>query len=289
MTTITQVREARERAKTPPMEQSRTMTSRKAPRCASGDIDSITLFGMPMNSVTVPELLEDFGRHIDAGRQGFVVTPNVDHVVEHGQNADFRAVYQDAAYSLVDGAYVLWASKLLGKPVKEKISGSDLIYWLSEYAAEQGYSIFLFGALDGVAESAAKVLEERYPGLKVAGTYSPPYGFEKDEATNQEAIARIRESGADICFVALGAPKQDLWNWRNHEATGAKLCLGVGASFDFVAGRIRRAPVWMQRLGLEWVWRIFQEPVRMGQRYLIRDSRFVVHLWREFTGQNATA
>jgi len=258
-------------------------TSRSAgtPRCSQGNLDAITLFDMPMNDVSVRELLADFGEHIEAGKQGFVVTPNVDHVVEYEQNEDFRRAYNDASYSLVDGAYVLWASKLFGKGVKEKISGSDLIYWLSEYAAEKGYSIFLFGADEGVADAAAEVLKENYAGLKIAGTYSPPYGFEKDPETNAEAIRRVRDSGADICFVALGAPKQDLWSWRYHKETGAKLCLGVGASFDFVAGRIRRAPVWMQHLGLEWVWRIFQEPVRMGKRYLIRDSRFVVLLWRE--------
>ena len=116
----------------------------------------------------------------------------------------------------------------------------------------------------------------------MAGTYSPPLGFEKDPEQNQKAIDLIRESGADICFTALGAPKQDLWNWRYHQECGAKLCLGIGASLDFVAGRVKRAPVWMQRVGLEWTWRIMQEPRRMAQRYLIRDSKFLVLLWREW-------
>lgn len=288
MSIASEVRETNRRLNAAEMTEP-TLVSRSSPRCATHGLEAVTLFDMPMNNVALPELLESIGNHIDSGRQGYLVTPNVDHVIEYEQNADFRNAYQEASYSLVDGAYILWASRLFGKAVKEKISGSDLIYWLCEFAALKGYSVFFFGAMDGVAAGAAKVLEKRYPGLRIAGTYSPPLGFEKDEAANAEAIRRVRESGADICFVALGAPKQDLWNWRYCEQTGAKLCLGVGASLDFVAGRVRRAPVWMQRVGLEWVWRVFQEPKRMGHRYLIRDSRFIVHLWREFVRSRKTA
>ncbi len=252
------------------------------PRCASGDLESTTLFRMPINNLTLAETLEAMGKHIEAGEQGYVVTPNVDHAVEFAKNELFRQAYYDAAFVLADGVPILWAGRLFGKPIKEKISGSDLLYWLSEYAAEKGYSVFLLGAAEGVGDAAGKILQEKYPGLKVAGTYSPPLGFEKDPVENQKALDLIRESGADICYTALGAPKQDLWNWRYHQDCGAKLCLGVGASLDFVAGRVKRAPKWMQRVGLEWTWRILQEPVRMGKRYLIRDAYFLVLLWREW-------
>jgi N-acetylglucosaminyldiphosphoundecaprenol N-acetyl-beta-D-mannosaminyltransferase len=238
-----------------------------------------------MNNVTLGETLEAIGRHIDAGEQGYVVTPNVDHVVEYDENPDFRLAYRDATLVLADGMPILWAGRLFGKPIKAKISGSDLIYWLSEYAAQKGYSIFLLGARDGVADLAAKKLVERYPGLKIAGTHSPPLGFEKTAETNRSVIELVRQSGADICFVALGAPKQDLWSWRYHREAGAKLYLGVGASFDFVAGTIQRAPVWMQRTGLEWTWRILQEPSRMAHRYLIRDSKFLLLLFREWRSE----
>ena len=252
------------------------------PRCAQRGLETVTLFNMPINNLTLPETLTAMADHIDAGEQGYVVTPNVDHAVEFAHNELFRQAYQDAAFVLADGVPILWAGKLFGKPIKEKISGSDLLYWLSEYAAEKGYSVFLLGAAEGVGVEAGRILEEKYPGLKVAGVYSPPLGFEKDPEENQKAIDLIRESGADICFTALGAPKQDLWNWRYHKETGAKICLGIGASLDFVAGRVKRAPVWMQRVGLEWTWRIMQEPVRMGKRYLIRDAYFLVLLWREW-------
>lgn len=252
------------------------------PRCARSGLETLTLFDMPINNLTLAETLAAMGAHIEQGEQGYAVTPNVDHAVEFSQNADFRQAYHDASFVLADGVPILWAGKLFGKPIKEKISGSDMLYWLTEYAAEKGYSVFLLGAAEGVGEEAARVLQELYPGLKVAGTYSPPMGFEKDPEENQRVIDLIRESGADICYTALGAPKQDLWNWRYHQETGAKLCLGIGASLDFVAGYVKRAPVWMQRVGLEWTWRIMQEPVRMGKRYLIRDAYFLVLLWREW-------
>ena len=266
------------------MSETQTIPS-GGPRCAQRGLETLTLFNMPMNNVTLQETLDAIGRHIDAGEQGYVVTPNVDHAVEFDENSDFRQAYQNAALVLADGMPIIWAGKLFAKPLKAKISGSDLIYWLSEYAAQKGYSIFLLGAREGVADQAAKKLVEKYPGLKIAGTHSPPLGFEKKEETNRKVIDLVRDSGADICFVALGAPKQDLWSWRYHKEAGAKIFLGVGASFDFVAGTIQRAPVWMQRTGLEWTWRIMQEPSRMAHRYLIRDSKFLLLLFREWRSE----
>ncbi len=259
-----------------------TPDSGDAPRCTMDGLETIRLFNMPINNLTLEETLSNIGAHIEAGKQGYVVTPNVDHAVEYAKNELFRQAYQNACFVLADGVPLLWAGKLFGKPIKEKISGSDLLYWLSDYAAQHGHSIFLLGAAEGVGEEAGRILQETYPGLKVAGTYSPPLGFEKDPVENQKAIDAIKESGAAICYTALGAPKQDLWNWQYHAETGANLCLGIGASLDFVSGRVRRAPVWMQRCGLEWTWRILQEPVRMGKRYLIRDAYVLVLLWREW-------
>ena len=253
-----------------------------APRCGQRGLETLTLFNMPMNNLSLQETLEAIGRQIDDGVQGFAVTPNVDHAVLYDESPEFRQAYHEAAMVLVDGMYIVWAGRLFGKPIKAKISGSDLIYWLSEYAAQKGYSIFLLGAREGIADKAAKNLVEKYPGLKIAGTYSPPLGFEKNAVENQKVIDLLKGSGADICFTALGAPKQDLWNWRHYKDAGAKIYLGVGASFDFVAGTIQRAPVWMQRAGLEWTWRIMQEPSRMAHRYLIRDSKFLLLLWREW-------
>lgn len=249
--------------------------------CA-GEAPAVPIFGTVINTVTLPEALACIDRRIASRRPGFVVTPNVDHICLLRRDAGFAETYRKAFLVLADGMPILWGSRLVGKPIPQKISGSDLVYWLTEHAAQQGHSVFFFGSAPGVAAEAGRLLRRRYPGLKVAGSYSPPLGFEKDPEENAKAVAAIRGARPDIVYVALGSPKQDIWNLANHQAAGAPVLLGIGASLDFVTGRSRRAPVWMQHTGLEWLWRLTQEPGRLWKRYLLRDSRFLAALWCEF-------
>ena len=253
-------------------------------RCMQQGLPCVTLFGMTISNVTLDEALQDMDRQIVSREPGYIVTPNVDHVIEFRDNPEFRDAYRDAFLVLADGVPILWAGKLLKKPIKQKISGSDLVYWLSEHASRHGYRIYFMGGAEGVAEEAAKILQTRYPGLQVAGWCCPPLGFERDPLKNQEIIDKIRAARTDICFVALGAPKQDVWSYKYCQETGAPIHIGVGGTFDFVAGRTRRAPVWMQRCGLEWLWRLIQEPRRLAHRYLVRDMIFFSLLWREWWG-----
>lgn len=252
------------------------------PRCARDDLDTISMFGMTINNVVLSEVFAAISRQIETREPGYMLTPNVDHVCEFQENAEFRDAYRNGFLVVADGMPILWSSKLLGKPIKEKISGSDLVYSLSEYAAQKGYSVFFLGADEGVAQKASEILAEKYPGLKVAGVYCPPMGFDKDPERLAESIRIVKDAEPDICYVALGAPKQDLWNYRNHRETGVPVHVGVGISLNFVTGDIRRAPRWVQRISLEWVWRMFQEPRRLMKRYLIRDMYFLPLLWREF-------
>lgn len=254
----------------------------QTPRCALGGLPTVTMFGMTINNVTLDEVFDAVTRQIEAREPGFILTPNVDHVCDFLANPEFHEAYQNGFLVLADGTPILWAARLLGSPIKQKISGSDLVYWLTEYAARKGYSIFFFGAAEGVAEEAAHILQERYKGLRVAGTYSPPLGFEKDPETDAEAVRIVRDAAPDICYVALGAPKQDLWSYRHYRDTGVPVHIGVGGSLDFVAGRTKRAPVWMQKAGLEWTWRLAQEPRRLARRYLIKDMQFLPLVYREF-------
>ena len=179
---------------------------------------------------------------------------------------------------------VMWASRVLGAPLKRKLSGSDLVVLLSEHAARRGYSVYLFGAAEGVAEATAVTLRQRLSGLNVVGTFSPPFSFYSDERKNAAAIDRIREAAPDICFVALGSPIQEVWMHRHCRECGVPVMLGIGGGFDLVSGRVRRAPIWMQNSGLEWVWRLCQEPRRLWRRYLVDDAYIVVlfarELWR---------
>lgn len=241
-----------------------------------------TLFGVTIDRVSLDELLQVVTRQIETGGHGYILTPNVDHICTIQDHAEFREAYRHGLLSVCDGTILMWASALLGAPIREKISGSDLILWLTEYAAQKGYSVFFLGGADGVAQKTAELLQARYPGFHLAGTYSPPMGFETDAAEVERSVEIVRSASPDICFVALGSPKQELWNYRHCNALGVPLLVGVGAAFDFVTGRRIRAPKWVQRAGLEWFWRLVQEPRRLGRRYLISDMRFVPLFLREF-------
>ena len=254
----------------------------EAAYCTREGVDAVTLFGMTINNLSLDELLETIAGRIEAREPGYILTPNVDHVIDFQHHEEFRAAYHHGTLAIADGTLLVWASHLLGKPIQRKISGSDLIYWLTEYAAEKGYSIFFMGAAEGVAAEAAEILAAKYPGLKIAGTYCPPMGFDKDPDEDAKVVAAVRDAKPDICYVALGAPKQDLWSYHHHRETGVPIHIGVGASFDFVTGKLQRAPKWMCDYGLEWAWRMVQEPRRLGHRYLIKDFEFWPLLWREY-------
>ncbi len=238
------------------------------------EVESLRLFGVPFHNVDFGEAMAAIDRRIVSREPGFVLTPNVDHVCQFQKKPELRAAYEACFLSICDGMPLLWASKLAGKPLKAKLSGSDMVFWLAEHAAHRGYRIFLLGAAEGVADEAAERLRERYPGIAIAGTYSPPMGFEKDPVKGAETLARVTAAKPDICYVAFGAPKQELWMHANSAASGVPVMLGIGASLDFVAGRVRRAPVWFQRAGLDWAWRLAQEPRRLAKRYLVDDSLF---------------
>jgi N-acetylglucosaminyldiphosphoundecaprenol N-acetyl-beta-D-mannosaminyltransferase len=202
----------------------------------------------------------------------YVVTPNVDHVVLLQQNAALRTAYTAAGMILADGAPVIWASRLLGSPLPERVAGSDLVPALFDAAdAKQPVSIYLLGAAPGVGERAASAIQRRWPNVRVVGTYSPPLGFERDEAENRAILARIAAAEPDILVVGLGAPKQELWVHQHHRQIRAKAALCVGATIDFLAGEKSRAPVWMRELGLEWLHRLASEPRRLAARYA-RDA-----------------
>lgn len=205
----------------------------------------------------------------------YVVTPNVDHIVRLENDDELADAYRSADLILADGKPLLWIAKLYGKPILEKISGSDLFPALCEVAAEQGLTMFFFGAGPGIADRAAINLTRRFPGLKIIGTASPDYGFENDPLKVADAIRRINSADPDILIVGLGCPKQEKFIYRNRSRIKARLLLGLGASLDFEAGKVKRAPRWMSSCGLEWLYRMFQDPKRLVKRYLVDDIRIL--------------
>lgn len=244
-------------------------------------LDLVPLFGITFNNVDFEQVCELIEERIQSRVPGFITTPNVDHIVKLHRDPAFLESYAKAWLILVDGTPVVWMSRILGKPLKQKLSGSDLVPMLSEWAARKGYSIYLFGGPKGAAEESGQKLQQEFPGLRVAGTQCPAWGFHLDPAANADAVAHVRAAAPDICFVGLGAPKQERWMVENMEACGVPVMLGIGGSFDFVSGRIRRAPYWMQQYGLEWFWRLCQEPKRLWRRYLLEDPYIFVLFFRE--------
>lgn len=210
------------------------------------------------------------------GRGGVVFTPNVDHVVRAEKNPEFAAAYELSDVSLADGQWVVWAARLLGTPLPAKISGSDLTLPLAKRLGAAGRSVFLLGGAVGAAESAAQRLESEC-GVRIAGIYDGRVDATTPDAT---LLARIQAARPDVVLVALGSPKQELWIHRNRAALAPSVLLGVGATLDFLAGRIRRAPGWISKAGLEWAFRLALEPKRLSRRYLLDDPQFAAIVLR---------
>lgn len=235
---------------------------------------SVKLLNIELDNLTFDDVLNEIDQLISKQTPTHVVTPNVDHLVRLQKDREFLKVYEDASLTLADGVPVLWAAKYLGTPLKQKLSGSDLLPRLCERASKKGHRVFFLGGLPEAAEISKVHLERMYPGLQVVGTYCPPFGFEKDEKENQKVINAIRVTDPDILCVGLGAPKQEKWIYKYKENYQVPVSLGLGASFDFISGKVKRAPKWMQRIGLEWFWRLLSDPVRLWKRYLVDDISF---------------
>jgi N-acetylglucosaminyldiphosphoundecaprenol N-acetyl-beta-D-mannosaminyltransferase len=231
------------------------------------------------------EALDAIERLIQGSKPSYIVTPNVDVLVQLQTDYEFKRIYDGASLVVPDGVPLMWAARFLGCPLKEKVSGSDLFVKFCERAAEKGHKVYFIGAMPGVAAKAAEVLTRRYPGLRVVGTYSPSFGFEKNEQECALIVQKIAEAQPDVLFIGLGSPKQEKWTDRFKDRYKAPVSIGVGISFDYVAGTVKRAPLWMQNIGLEWFWRLAMEPKRLWRRYLVNDPVFFwMILKQKFSG-----
>ncbi len=211
-------------------------------------------------------------RHSDAEPCQQVVTVNPEFVMAAQRQRNFRMAINSAALVVADGTGIVWATRFLGRPAPERLAGTDLLPLLARLCAASGYRLYLLGAAPGVAHSAALRLQELAPGLQVAGTYAgTPSALEEDAI-----IERIREARADVLCVAYGAPAQELWIWRNRARLPVAVAMGVGGAFDFLSGRKPRAPRNMQRMGLEWMYRLYREPWRW--RRMLAIPRFILQV-----------
>lgn len=229
----------------------------------------VRLLNTVIDPVTYRQALQKLVRYADSGVPHQIVTVNVDFVRIAQDNEDFRRILNTSDLSVADGKPLLWAARWTGQELPARITGMDLVLGAAELAASRNESIFLLGAAEGVAAKAAAVLCEQYPTLRVH-VYSPPMGPFSDEE-NAHMVSLIRESGARFLFVAFGAPKQDIWINEHLHELGIPVCAGIGGVLNFLAGTVKRAPDWVQRAGMEWLYRIMQEPARLWRRYFVED------------------
>jgi N-acetylglucosaminyldiphosphoundecaprenol N-acetyl-beta-D-mannosaminyltransferase len=237
----------------------------------------IEMMGCQIDNLSMEETLQTVEQFIATGLPHQHVVVNVDKLVKARGNADLRRIINDCALINADGMPVVWASRLLGKPLKERVAGVDLFEHLMERSAAKGWRVFLLGAREDVVSSVKRIYELKYPGLVVAG-YRNGYWTNAEEA---EVVQQIAGAKADILFVAISSPKKELFLGNYQAQLKIPFAMGVGGTFDVVTGKIKRAPVWMQKSGLEWFHRFLQEPRRMFRRYFIEDMAFFGMLLRE--------
>jgi N-acetylglucosaminyldiphosphoundecaprenol N-acetyl-beta-D-mannosaminyltransferase len=240
--------------------------------------------GLPVDRVTFAQALDAIESLVASRRGGSVFTPNVDHVVQFSEDPRLREAYERASLSLADGMPIVWASRLFGEPIPQKISGSDLVAPLLERAGARGWRVFLLGGNDGVAEAAAAKMTAAHPGLKIVGTLAPRVNLDEPPDRRASIVEAVRAATPDLVLFAFGAPKQELFIAEVQDALRPAVLLGVGASLDFLAGTVPRAPAWMSEHGLEWAYRLAREPRRLWKRYLVRDPKFLVILLRSLRG-----
>jgi exopolysaccharide biosynthesis WecB/TagA/CpsF family protein len=247
--------------------------------------------GVPVDPVDLDMSIDRAMTAVRDRRFMQICTVNLDFVVNARRNTRVRSVLSQSELNLADGSPVLWLGRLTGRRIPERVAGADFVPHLAEAATEAGASVFFLGGENGAAAAAAHVMQKRIPGLRVGGVYEPARAALEDIDT-VEIVRRLDETKPDILFVAFGHPKQDLWIAANRDRLPVSVAIGVGCTFDLIAGQRRRAPAWMQRAGLEWLFRVSNEPSRLAKRYAIDGYwllavLFPLSLQQRFFGRRA--
>ena len=247
------------------------------------DVPCVKVGDVSFSAVTMQETVSLISLLVQKGNAPHhIVTGNLDHLYRLEHDEEFKAVYRSASLVLPDGMPVVWLSRLFrktGEPVlPERVAGSDLLFELAKNSSISGIRLFLLGGAAGAADGTREVLEVRYPGCVICGTYCPP----RDVFDTQEEQARIRNivraANPDVLLVAFGAPKQEKWILRNKVVLGVPVLLGVGGSFEMATGQVVRAPKFVQKIGMEWAFRMLQDPSRLWRRYIGHDLPFLFRL-----------
>jgi len=234
----------------------------------------VNILGVRINAISLSEAVGEMASWIDSRSRHYVNICTVHTVMECNQNPTLRNIVNNSGISTPDGMPLVWLCRYHGYSYVTRVYGPDLMLALCRHSISRGYKHFFYGGADGVAQELAIELEKRYPGLQVTGTHSPPFS-EAGEMEDPEVIERINSTTPDVVWVGLGTPKQDYWVARHRPYLNASVLIAVGAAFDFHTGRVKQAPEWMMRTGLEWLFRFCMEPRRLWRRYLYNNPRFL--------------
>jgi N-acetylglucosaminyldiphosphoundecaprenol N-acetyl-beta-D-mannosaminyltransferase len=248
----------------------------------------VKLLDLPIHCVTSEVAVDHILASLARGVGGWVLTPNVDILRRWVRSPRFRLLAADITLCVADGMPLVWATRLMGTPLPERVCGADLTRSLLEKAADRGRSVFLLGGAPGASEAAIAAIQKAHPQLNIVGSYCPPFGFEQSAAEWSNMSEALFAAQPDIVFVGLGCPKQEIVIDRLRPILPNAWWLGIGVTFSFLGGTLTRAPRWMQHSGLEWLHRLSREPGRLARRYLVDDLPFAVWLlWRALRGNAA--
>ena len=250
------------------------------------DTNRIEFLNTYIDNLTASEAKNAVDSLIQAGGNHYVVTPNSDIVVKMQDDTELKEICDKADLILTDGQIVVKLSRYLGNPIKERVCMTDFVWDVFDLAIKKDYRVFLFGGKEDVLFKATENIKKRLPELNIVDSYSPPFGFEKNEEMLEEANRRIKASDADILIVFLGCPKQEKFIYQNKDKYQVPISITMGGCVDFIAGKVKRAPLWMQNIGLEWFYRFLQEPKRMFRRYFVDDIR-IFELARNYQKHNS--
>ncbi len=247
------------------------------------DVQRVKLFGCPIDNLSMEETLERIERYIKEATPHQHVSINVHKVVSFQRDPQLRETLQECALASADGQPIVWASRLLGKPLKARIAGIDLMQHAVELAARKGYTVYFLGARPEVLQKVVEHHQTKFPSLRIAG-FSHGYW---SSAQERAVVQAISEAKPDILLVAMGSPRKELFLRKYVHTMQVPFAMGVGGSFDVLAGKTRRAPLWVQRAGLEWLWRVAQEPGRLWSRYFVDGVVFPVLILKEIFARRA--
>ena len=238
----------------------------------------IYLLGIQVHMVQIPDVVRQMEQWITEGRRSrFIAVTGMHGLTEAQSDPSFKVVLNAADLVVPDGMPLVWLARWRGNRLKRRVYGPELMLTFCEATAGKGYRHFLYGGAPGVAEQLARVLTSRFPGLQIAGTYSPPYR-PLTTGEGRRVVEIINNSRAEVLWVGLSSPKQERWMYEYRDLLHVPVMVGVGAAFDLNTGRVKQAPPWMREHGLEWFYRLLQEPGRLWRRYLIHGSRFVAYV-----------